>query len=433
MTEKLRSNRAFVLLSSAQAIRGIAFWHCWLGLLTFAAVTLNATPGQIALITAFTSLPIILFSPFSGAVVDRTNGKWVFACTLLLNAITAFLMIFVTHVWQLYPIVFAWASSGAFVWPALGSLIKQITSDETMVRGTGIVNSVWEATLIVGSPVAGLLAEKVGARVPMEVGSVLYLIAFAILLPMRFTPSRAPKPAPGTRLGELRQGLTIIMRLQELRALALWGAIAWGGFNVIIAVEPFFVRHVMHGGQSMLGWFYGVGGIGSTLGAILVGWRGFKGKELRIAAIGLIFVGFFFVLYISIARWPYVLPIQFFIGMGFSVYQTLTQVLIQRRSPNVVVGRALAAKRGIEETSGFSAALVAGAIATSFGARKTMLASGAVIFLSATTLLVRSKRRVEEEPAQLVSVPMEFAGIDPLHDRASVPIPTNPHAEQRDG
>lgn len=456
---RLRGSRAYVLLCFAQGIRGMGFWISWLGMLSLASFTLHATAGQIVLVTAATALPHILFSPITGTIVDRTNAKWMLIATFALNIGTSLALVFVNAIWQIYLVAFVWSIAGAIVWPSLGVILKQIVPDESLARANGVLNSFWETTLIAGPPLSGLLATYVDARAPMKVGAVFYLVGMLVLLPMSFTPNPAAKPEPGMRLHEMRQGLTLIMRLRDLRTLALWGAIAWGGMNVILAVEPIFVRDTLHGGESMLAWFYSVGGIGATLGSLLIGWLRFARHELRTAAIGLVVTGIFFALYVGIARWPIVLPIQFFIGMGFAVYMTLSITLVQRRSPQPIVGRALAAKRGLDEGAGFIGAMLAVGVASALGARTTMFVAVGVLTAAAIVLLVRSiviAESVAEAAAAAIaaetgSPPEQGAaadferellaaspslipsGIDPLHDRAGMtlhlPVPDSPFEE----
>lgn len=423
----LRRNRAFVLLAVANGIRGMAFWLSWLGMLSLASFTFKASAGQIALITAATSIPHILFSPFTGTLVDRTNPKWTLVGTFAANIGIACALLFINSVWQTYLIAFAWSTAGAIVWPSLGSMLKGLVPDRELARANGALNSVWEVTLIVGPLLSGVLASQVSPRAPFAVGAALYGLGTLVLLPMRFTHVKAVAPPKGSRIAELRQGLDLMLGRPDLRALALWGAIAWGGFNVLIAVEPVFIRESLGGGESMLGAMYSVGGIGSTIGAVAIGWFAVTRKELRIASVGLAMVGAFFGLYVAVARWPHVLPLQAFIGGGFAIYQTLTQSLVQRVSPRTVVGRALAAKRGIEETAGLGGSLLAGAVASAAGARPTMVAAGAVMTFAALALL-RSAMRLhepedtvepddeEQEPSDLPFTPLPLYHPEPAAD-----------------
>lgn len=411
------NNPAFVMLCAATAVRGAAFWLCWLGMLSLASFQLGASPGQIALITAATSIPHIFLSPFLGTLVDRIHPRTAMLGAFIWNIGIALALLQAGTMWHIYIIAFAWSTSGAVLWPAIGSLLKQMIPEEHLVRANGILHSMWEGTLIAGPLLTGLLIDKVGPRAPMAVGAAISALSVLLLLPIRVTVTRADASAKS--LNDLLHGLRLMTGLPDLRAIALWGAGAWAGFNVLIAVEPVFVRDILGGSGSMLTWMYSVGGIGSTAGALALGWFAFARYELRTAASGLAMAGSMFALYIAIARWPHVLPIQAFIGMGFAIYQTASQSLVQRRAPAEVVGRTLAAKRQVEEVAGLAGSLAAGAIASSLGTRQTMIGAGVLMTIAAIALLGRSFR-LPGPPAtkEIVHDLEEMAiGIDPAHDR----------------
>lgn len=405
----LRDNRSFRWLVAAQAARAMGFWLFWLGMLSLASFTLKASAGQVALITTAGSAAFVLLSPFTGTLVDRTNAKWTLAGCFVITAAAALWLSQATEIWHVYIASFVSACAGALFWPSLGALMKGLVPESSLARANGFINGVWEATLIVGPILSGFLGAQFGPRTPIVVGACIYVAAISVILPIRFVPAHRNGEAIASGFRGMREGFDQVLRLPDLRSLVAWGALAMGGFFVLIGIEPVFVRESLGGGQGMLGVFYSVGGVGATLGSLAVGRLVRSRGELPVGAAGLTVAGAFFGVYVLIARWPHVIPIQAIIGGAFAIYISSTQALVQRRVPPILVGRALSARRGMEECASVTGSLAGSAVASAIGARPTMAIAAGVMTFAGLCLMTRATRLhiPPRDPTEAVSTTLD--------------------------
>lgn len=389
----LRGNRPFALLAGVQGLRAVAFWLSWLGMLSLASYTLRAPAGRVALTLAFGAAAFIVVSPFAGILIDRTNAKWALAGALAAGAVNALWLSTATSMAHVYASHFVAAGLAAVVWPALGALVKGLVDEPALVRANAVLAGVWEATLVGGPLLASLLSSAIGPRAPIVVSAIVYAAASLTVLPLRFVPAHRIHPAgdaPG--LGAIRDGFRLVLGRDDLRALVGWGSVAVGALFVLVGIEPAFVRESLGGGQATLSLVYAIGGIGATAGAFAVGWLSAAGRELVTAAIALAVVGVSFAVYIWWARWPEVAPTAVLAGGGFAAYVTVSQALVQRRSSAMMVGRATAARRTIDEMVSFAASAGGSLAAATAGVRPTMMVAATVMTVAGVGLLVRAVR-----------------------------------------
>ena len=410
--DELRSNGPFRTLIAAQAIRAFAFWLVFTSIMATASFELHASSAAMTAIIAGFAAPHVVLAPFSGYIVDRTNPKLILAATFLAGAVVAAALAFATAVWQVVGLAIFWSMTGTLIIPSIGSLLKNLVSEEGLRRANGINQACFEATLIAGPALAGFLIDRFGRGLPMSIAASLYVVAAAAAAAVKYAPDRSQAPEPGRLLVELREGVTHIARVPDLRTLVGWGALGWGAFAALLALEPIFVREYLGGGAGRLGLIYSLGGIGSTAGALGIGAFRVARRELVAAAAGFFCVAVSFMVYVGVASWPAIIPALIGLGVGFGVYGTLSQTLLQRRSPVATVGRVTSAKRGIEESAAMVVSLSAGALANFAGVRLTLLGAGGVMAVAALAM-IRRARVLEAGTA-------EMSGIMPVVELPAV-------------
>jgi predicted MFS family arabinose efflux permease len=416
--DELRSNGPFRALIVAQAIRALAFWLVFTLIMATASFTLHASSAAMTTIIAGFALPHVVLAPISGLIVDRTNPKLILAATFVAGAGVAQALAHVTEVWHVVGLAVFWSATGTMIIPSIGSLLKSLVSEEGLRRANGINQACFEVTLIGGPALAGFLSDRFGRTLPMAIAAGLYLIAAAAVAAVRTAPRSAEVPPAGRLVAELREGVMHIARVPDLRTLVGWGAVGWGAFAALLALEPIFVREYLGGGTGRLGLIYSIGGIGSTAGAIgIVAVRRLASRELLTAAAGFFVVAVSFCVYVGLASWPGIVPALIGLGIGFGVYGTLSQTLIQRRSPLALVGRVTSAKRGIEEAAGLTISLIAGGVAHAAGVRATLLGAGILMAFAAAAMGLGASRQqaaAAEEPVAAPVVELPAVSDPPL-------------------
>lgn len=406
----LRHNRRFVALATAHALTRLAFWMAFLGMMSLASFTLRTEASGTAFVLGALGAPFIVLAPFSGMLVDRSRARTTLAATYLIGAVLSLGLVRVGALWQLVAGAALWGMSGTLIFPSLGAMLKRgLVREDQLPRANSAIQAGWEITLIAGPALSGFLAKQFSASTPFYVSAALYLAGLAVLA---LVPSSPPTTKRTSTPGELLQGVAVVFRRPDLRAIAVWGGFATAAFAAILAVEPIFVRDVIGGGPDRLGLIYSLGGVGATAGALLAGSGRFGRRELAGVAGAFGLYGIAGIVYGGIARWPAVIPAVMALQMGFSIAITLTVILVQRRSPAHVVGRALAAQRGVEQSFDITGTLVGGAVAALIGTRSTMLGAGCVALAAAVVLAARGVRLrrtgASETPSEPPAAPADL-------------------------
>ncbi|MGH3115483.1 MAG: MFS transporter, partial [Gaiellaceae bacterium] len=241
----LRNNGPFRALIVAQAIRALAFWLVFTSIMATASFTLHASSAAMTAIIAGFAVPHIVLAPFSGLIVDRSNPKIALAAAFIGGGGVATALIFATHVWHVVALALIWSVTGTLIIPSVGALLKGLVSEERLRVANGINQATFEATLIIGPALAGFLSDRFGRALPMAIADGLYVVAAVCVLAVRYRPERSEMPPPGRLLVEIREGLGHIRRVPDLRVLVGWGALGWGAFAALLALEPVFVREYL--------------------------------------------------------------------------------------------------------------------------------------------------------------------------------------------
>jgi predicted MFS family arabinose efflux permease len=401
----------FVALIAAHAITRMGFWMAFLGMMSLASFTLHTEASGTAFVLGALGAPFIVLAPFSGALVDRTSARFTLGSTYVVGVVLALILTRVDALWSLVLIAALWGASGTLVFPSLGAMVKRgLVREDQLPRANGIINAGWEVTLIAGPALSGWLAHRFSEATPFYVSAALYATGLCILA---FVPSMPGTRGTATSPGHLMQGVALLFRRRDLRAVATWGGVAVAAFSAVLAVEPVFVRDVLHGGPERLGFIYSIGGIGAACGALVSSGRRFARREMTGIAIAFGLYGVAAIAYGAIADWPAILPAVVALQLGFSVSVTLSQILVQRRSPQELVGRALAAQRGVEQSFDIVGTLAGGATAAAIGARSTLLLAGGVAAGAAIVLAGRA-RTIGRAPEAAEAEPTAVAAPDAL-------------------
>ena len=184
-------------------------------------------------------LPVLLFSPFTGAWVDRCNLKRVMVAS---DAVRALLVVLIPvsylatrSVWPVNLLVFALFTCNVFFLPAKSAITpeivpgRQLLLANALLAGAGIVGT---AFVVVG----GWIVDHWGWGPALYINGVTYLVSVFSLLLIRYRPAaRADARTPVSVCGylhEVAEGWRLVRTTPVLvLALIALGAI-WAGGGV---------------------------------------------------------------------------------------------------------------------------------------------------------------------------------------------------------
>ena len=373
--------------------------------LAFAVLEISDSPTALGVVLAAHSIPMVAFLLAGGVLADRFGRTLVIQSSNVLAGLTqlaiAFLVITDTaEIWHLVVLTAVNGVAAAAALPALASVLPQLVPREQLQQANVLVSMVRSGLAVAGPTISSLLVVGVGPGWALAVDGVAYLVAAALLAPIRLP--RPVRAAGGSAVRDLREGWTYFRSTTWLWVVVL-------AFSVICAVHQ--------------GGFF-------TLGPVLaadtsIGVRGW-GLILSAEALGLLVTGlvllrmrlerplFWGMLGTVVYAAPLialgltdslvlVLLAAFVAGAGIEVFGLGWNLAMQENVPEDMLSRAFS----YDALGSFAAIplgqLLAGPLALAFGLQPVMLVAGlalaAVALLTLLSPSVRDLQRSAPDPA----------------------------------
>ena len=324
---------------------------------------------QLTLIAFFTMLPMVVFSPLAGALVDRWDRRWALILSEAGAAITPLalvLLLAINHfaVWQIYLIVGISAVFRAFQFPAFSAATTLLVAREQLTRASGLVQVAQGIAQLFAPVLAGVLLAIVGLQGVFVVDVITFVFSIATLLLVRI-----PRPettaeglaSRGSLLREATYGWTYISTRPGLLGLLLFFAVSNFLMGTIIVLAPPLLLGFTTPG--VLGTVLSVGGSGILGGSAAMSiWGGPRRRVygvfggVLLSGVGMILAGLA----------PSALLIgaaAFILTFGLPVIAASSQAIWQRKVAPDVQGRVFAIRSMIATASMPLAYLVSGPLA----------------------------------------------------------------------
>ena len=156
----------------------------------FAAVILNASPGQVGLLTTVEFLPFLLFTLPAGVWVDRFPKKRILVigdlgrAAMLVSIPVAYGLGALT-IWQLYVVGFVNGLMTVFFDVADQSYLPTILERDELVEGNSKLAISQSSAQILGQPFGGGVVALLTAPVAVLIDAASYVISAGLILSIR--------------------------------------------------------------------------------------------------------------------------------------------------------------------------------------------------------------------------------------------------------
>ena len=299
----------------------------------------------VGLVSALSSLPVLLFSLPGGVIADRANKhRIILVCqalmlveALALTVLTATGRVQAWHVGVLAAFV---GCLSAIEIPARQSFIVDLVGKQDLTNAIALNSSAYNVARIVGPAVAGVLIAQAGMAVCFGLNALSYFAVLVALLSMRLPPFRPP-PLHGAVLEHFREGIRYARTDRRIWALIVMTAV-FGIFGFpFMVLLPVFARDVLHVGSEGLGVMsacVGIGAVLSALGLAIYSPRIRRGTVVKYSgpAFGLCVAAFAF------SRWyPLALLMLALSGATMVLNNAATNTLLQETVPDALRGRVM--------------------------------------------------------------------------------------------
>jgi MFS family permease len=333
---------------------------------------LTGSATALALIGFFGFGPMVLFSPFAGALVDRWNRKLVMmlsdmaAGTATIGLLTLFLLGHL-QIWHLFVAAFFTGLFAAFQFPAFSAAISLMIPKEHYSRASAMIGLAQSVAGVFAPVAAGALIGVIGVGGIMAIDLVTLSLALGALLLVRVPQpevSSAGAEARGSLRKEAAYGFRYILARPSLLGLQL--VFFAGNFLASLTgtlAAPLILARTGNNALA-LGTVQSVGAAGAVLaGLILSAW---KGPRRKIHGVLLGWAGLFLIseMLMGFSRGPGGWSVAVFAGaLVGTLINVSNQAIWQRKVPPDVQGRVFSVRLLIAQVSGPTAMLLAGPLA----------------------------------------------------------------------
>lgn len=305
------------------------------------AVLQEGRTGDLGLVLAAESVPLVVFLLFGGVIADRFPRRVVILCAHLVAGATqaGIAALFLTGSYHLPAIMalgFLNGGAAALTLPAMMGIVPEIVSKERAQRANALLGTSRSAVTIAGPTVAGLVVAGVGGGWAIAVDAATYFIAAFCLTRVRL-PKRDARPKRTSTWHDLRVGWT------EFRSRTwVWTVVAAFGITNCIQVAVWSVLGPRIAQRTIGAEGWGVVLSFSAIGLLLMGLVMYRVRIPRLLAAGQFAVAFAGIPLVVLGLNPSVLTLSiaaFIGGLGMEVFGIAWATSLQQHVPEEVLSR----------------------------------------------------------------------------------------------
>ncbi len=399
----------------------------WLNNIAVLALTIQlAGPGRegqaVALYAVSRHLPLFLFGPLAGVVVDRADRQRVMIAADCARAVLALGFLAAAR-WGTLELIYLvgaalFAVSAFFNVARRASIPNIARGADELITANALSSSTTASTIAAGSALGGLLSTFVGRDAVFVFNSATFIFSAWMISRVRTSlggraSAAKEEDGKGGAAGnvvtafwrDFREGLRYVRSQDVLRALFVVGA-GWGlGNGVARALYSIFgarlglmsaeglVAQPTDFGISVL---FAAMGLGGVIGSPIARRSNAGGGSALASRMGRSMIGdgcclIIFTLMPGLWSAAAVLVVR---DINFSIWWTAKQTIIMSRTEDRYAGRVFASYETLTMLMMVGAMLAAGASADRFGIRPVAALGGLTVALSgATWFLLRSRQR----------------------------------------
>lgn len=361
-------------------------------------------PAYTAALLVIFSIPIVFIGPFTAVWVDRLPKKTVMLVCDLLRVGIAVALVFAANVYMLYALVFLKITFGAIFDPARQSMIRHTVPEQYLLQASSlgqilmnlvkiIAPAVGSALMLVTEPKTLFIMEAIGFAI-----SAFFILGIPSLNEVKSSSPKKESPF----LAELKEGFSYI-RSNYLLNFSIFSLSA--GMFLIFLYEALFTPWAKSMGflQSELGYIMTANGLGTVIGAIVIGkWTFWKNSPLHMMLYSGIVSGLFVSLFgfgsLEVLVLPKTAWILVFLIIGFTGAGAFVPFgyILQKETPSTLMGRVAGTSNSILNLAMFIGPVVGGLLATWLGSSFVFIGSGLLLTLYTTVVMVfiNKKQRV---------------------------------------
>jgi len=232
------------------------------------------------------TLPMILFSLFSGVLADRIDRRKLLLVSQALQMTFAFVLAALiasglVRVWHIFVLSFLTGSAQSLGAPAYQALLPVLVDREDMPNAIALNSMQFNLARMVGPVFAGFALAAFGSAACFALNGISFMAVIVTLLMIR-TPF-VPKRHDGVSiLDQMREGFRFLGVRPELLHLCLLAFLTSFFAIPLITLLPVVAKQTFGLGATGYSWIMAASGAGSVVGAIVVAGSSYTRRKGRL-------------------------------------------------------------------------------------------------------------------------------------------------------
>jgi MFS family permease len=408
-------HRNYRLFYTGQAISLTGTWmqtvaQAWL------VIELTDSKAAVGIVTTLQFLPITLFVLPAGVLADRVNKRDLIMATRALAMVQSLLLALLVatgsvELWHVYALALVLGVSNAFEQPTRQAFVVEMVGKDDLINAVALNSGLFNAARLVGPSIAGVIIAVAGTEAAFAINAISFIPSILALTMMDVSALHQGVREPQANvnvLGELREGLSFVMRTPAaLMIIILVAFLGTFGYN-FITILPLLARYVLGGDSVELGFLTAALGLGAFLSALAIAGQ-------RRATYRALFTGgaLFAVLLgaVALSEWFYVsLLLLVATGIANIIFAANSNTSLQLATPDHLRGRVMALYMLLIAGSTPLGASLTGIMAEVLGVQATMgLFAGLCLLGVVLGLLYYATHRTQVEATAHADAPV--AGV----------------------
>lgn len=374
--------------------QGISLVGTWMQQIALGWLVYRLTDSAFLLgLVGFSSqIPTFILASYAGVLADRFDKHRIIILTQTLAMIQAAILavLTLTHSIQIWHIIFLSVFIGivnAFDMPTRQAFVVDLVEDKIdLPNAIALNSSMFNTARLVGPMIAGVLISLLGEGLCFLINAISFIAVIVALLMMNIKNNVVSGEKKNV-FNELLEGIKYSYTFKPIRVLLLLLALLNLTGSPFAVLMPVFAKDILKGNANTLGFLFGAVGIGALIGAIyLASRRNVLGLGRWIAISSIIFA-LGLILFSFSQNLIFSLMLMLFTGFGMMVQMASTNTLLQTLVDNDKRGRVMSLYVMAFVGTAPLGSLIAGILASKFGAPFTIFSGAVVCFISAITFV----------------------------------------------
>lgn len=298
---------------------------------------------QLGIIMAVNMLPIVLFGPLMGTLVDRLNKKICLIFADLIRAVLISILSFLIYTnnystFILCILCFCTAIFTPLFESSVNSSLVDLTDKNNISKVVALDSMTAHISSVLGTFLGSVIIAITGVKFAFLFNAISFLISLIIVCTIK---NKLPSKAKiyNNYNNEFIEGFRYIYDDKSLLYLVMIFTIINFFSAPLIIMIPMIVKFSLHSTVTLAAIFEGVLSIGSLIMALILSFRASKGNEYNKLFWGLILMGLAIVS-IGMTSGKYIMCLLFFIiGVCLSLVNAIAFSIFQHKVPEYMKGR----------------------------------------------------------------------------------------------